>query len=366
MDKYVPKTIIIEIIIPFILVAIIFSNFTKNLFLSPIRFSQNSLLDMRLAFVSCFFPIKSGKIRHPISEYKLKASKIFQNFPKSLLLYIFTTSEGNKILEEAKYINNSKQSAFYNIKIITKYQSVFEIPEILKYKREYEEISEIMNREPLYKHNKRNISLEIGSIWNSKLIFLREVINQYNIYAKLIFWIDIGIFKNDEYFHKNQSLIWPSIERIEKIFSFQIDLNSLNIEYTQKMLFWVFPKKIQYKNSLEKINLSDYDVFIHAAFFGGPRQVFLNFLNEYWKIHDTLIKQKQFVLREEFIFAAYVVLNKEKAFFINMGGSKCYIFHSSIGFISKFNLCNYKNKLLLYAKKGKILYPVYYSLDSWL
>ena len=170
------------------------------------------------------------------------------------------------------------------IKFIIKYQSVYDIPQIAKYKRQYEIISDIMIHSEFYKKRKINISAEIGSIWNSKIIFLKEIIENQDIKTKFIFWIDIGIIKTDEYFHKNDFFIWPSIERIEKIYQ--------NKKYKDRMLFWAYPAKVKLAKSLDDAVLTNYDFFIHAAFFGGPINCFEKFIFEYWNIHDFLIKKK--------------------------------------------------------------------------
>lgn len=68
----------------------------------------------------------------------------------------------------------------------------------------------------------------------------------------------------------------------------------------------------------------------------------ISFLNEYWKIHDFLVERNQFILREELVFGAYIALNKNDVFMINMQNSRCNEYHTCVGFITKYNLFKLK------------------------
>lgn len=331
------------------------------LFIAKSSLNSNNQKDFEseseYAFVSCFFPIKKGKIRHTILDYQIKASRLLNSFSNTLPLFIYTTTEGKSMLEKAKKLNSSLPIT-PNVKFITNYQSVYDIPRISQYKKQYEDISKTMVRYFKRKGRRKNISAEIGAIWNSKIVFLNEIIEKYETTFKFVFWIDIGIIKTDEYFHKNETFIWPSVERIKKIF--QKD------KFKQRMLFWICPGNVKNAKSLDEINLKNYDVFIHAAFFGGSLKSFKKFIPEYWKIHDNLIKKKQFVLREEMVMSAYAVLNINDVFLFNMKASKCYFYHSCVGFISKYNLCKYPNNVItLVPKKINMLFSNE-SLGDWL
>ena len=82
---------------------------------------QNS----KYVFVSCFYPIKQGVMRHPINVYKERACRLFNTFNKDIPLYIFTTDEGKIILQSSKIANGQIIPLTPNIKFITKYQSIF-------------------------------------------------------------------------------------------------------------------------------------------------------------------------------------------------------------------------------------------------
>lgn len=141
-------------------------------------------------------------------------SKLFNVFNKSLPLFIFTNNEGRQILESSRIVDNRTIPFESNIKMIIKYNSVFDIPKIAERRAEYEEIGEIMQKSCNY-----NVSSEIGGIWNAKIIFLQEVIENYSSDSKLFFWVDIGIFKTEEMARKIVPNEWPCVRRIEKIFS---------------------------------------------------------------------------------------------------------------------------------------------------
>lgn len=68
----------------------------------------------------------------------------------------------------------------------------------------------------------------------------------------------------------------------------------------------------------------------------------ISFPNEYWKIHDFLVERNQFILREELVFGAYIALNKNDVFMINMQNSRCNEYHTCVGFITKYNLFKLK------------------------
>ena len=322
-------------------------------------------INNKYAFVSCFYPIKTGVMRHSIEEYKNRISRLFNSFSKNLLLFIFTTNEGKEILQSSRIINGQNVPISSNIELITKYQSIFEIPQISKRKEQYREIAKIMETKSQY-----NISLEIGAIWTSKLVFLQEVIENYSKESKLFFWIDIGAIKTDELLNRIIDSEWPSTKRMDKILTFENnDQNQHNFSekvYTNKVAFWGVVRPFLRPKSLDDVNLEAYELFIGAAFFGGARKTLISFLNEYWRIQDFLIKKKQFVLREEFMFAAYIALNKNDVFMIDLMKQKCSKYESFIGFISKSNICKFDNSVYLFAtRKGKLI-PVPKSLGDWL
>ena len=66
------------------------------------------------------------------------------------------------------------------------------------------------------------------------------------------------------------------------------------------------------------------------------------------------------------VMSAYAVLNTDKVFLISMSGSKCFLYHSCAGFISKYNICRFKNSIFLLVPKRRYLFPFYESLGTWL
>lgn len=338
-----------------------------NIFLenSSINFDYaNKQYNNKITFVSCFFPLKSGIIRHSIKYYKKKMSRLFNLFSENIKLFIFTSNEGKEILQNSR-LNEKNQSIplSSNIKFITKYQTVFDIPRISKYQNQYEIVAKIMQKAVPY-----NISAEIGAIWNSKLVFIQEVIENYSKSSIFFFWIDIAIVKTDEYFHMQIPLEWPSSERIEKIFSFEVDQKNTSSEkvYTNKILFWGELKSIKKPESINNIDISKYECFVRAGFFGGTRKKMISFMSEYWKIHDFFLEKKQFVLREEFILGAFLALNKNDVFMIDKFSSKCLYLQSCVGFIAKYNLCKFNNFVHVFkTNRGKYI-PIKKDLGDWI
>lgn len=311
-----------------------------------------------MVFVSCFFPVTTGKLRHPISVYHQRAQWFFNSYLSTTPLYIFTTHDGLTLLKNATVTSKNNQSNpnYKNIHFITKYQDVFDIPKIAQHKQQYEEIAVQMIKTECYV-----VNAQFGAIWNAKIIFFQEVIEQYEPNADFVFWVDIGVIKSDEFFKKKEPFMWPNRKRILRIFSTE---NNTTSGLLQRMLFFAENKCTRNPRNLDEMNIRNFGSFITACFFGGPVEAAKFFIANYWKIHDTVIVKKQYVLREEMIMGAYSVLNKDKVFFINMKGSKCNMWHSVIGFISTYNLCQYSNEVLYYNNTTACTYPV--PLNHWI
>lgn len=318
-------------------------------------------------FVSAFFPIKEGVMRHPLWHYKKRANLLFDVFSPHETLYVFTPIEGkNFLLSEGNtsdILNDKKDVKIRtlkpNIKFITKYQSAYDISKIAKYKKSYEQIAELMNITEKYP-----VSAEIGAIWNSKLVIIEEVINNYEPTADLIFWVDIGLIKTDDFFKNNISFIWPSTKRIEKIFTFKNSIGEIKLR--ERIIFTNKKNCFKYNGGSPKaININKIE-FVLAGFFGGERQTFKSFLKDYWVYHDLYLKRKQYVLREEKVISAYSIFNQDKVFFIHLRKCDCYIILSSLAFTSQYNLCNCTNSVyqLNVSKTRVCIYPI--NLDSWL
>lgn len=322
-------------------------------------------------FVSCFFPITDGPIRNQPYVYKNRANLLFDYFSQQEQLYVYTPEKGKdylllKDIKDYTSILDNNTSTLYrsvtpNIHFITTYQNVFEISQIAKYKPQYEKIANDMR---LSQYSP--ISAEIGAIWNSKIFFLQEIMEKYENSTDMIFWIDIGLFDSGEYLLKNEQLLFPSSQRIEKIF-----LDGPTVadkpKLKEKMLFSIFPICIRnYPRSLRHVNLNKINNFIMAGFFGGPVVAAKQFIQEYWNYHDYFIKKNFHVLSEEKIMGAYCMLNKDKVFFINLRESQCNSQSSSIGFISHTNLCNFNNAVhTLIPTKSKTCTGAT-LLNSWL
>lgn len=248
-----------------------------------------------------------------------------------------------------------------NIHFVTTYQSVFDIPQISKYKNQYEAIAKDMKLNQYY-----SISAEIGSIWNSKMVFLQETLETYEQNADMIFWIDIGLFNSAEYLLKKEQLVFPSSQRIEKIFTWNSNTTD-KPELVEKMLFSIFLLCIRnYPRNLGHVNINKINSFIMAGFFGEPVSAVKQFLPVYWNYHDYFIKKNIHVSSEEKILGAYCMLNRDKVFFLNLKESQCNAYSSSIGFISHYNLCGFYNALRTLVPGRKTCTQATYPLNSWL
>lgn len=321
-------------------------------------------------FVSCFFPITNGTIINSLDVYKSRANFLFDYFSQQEELYIFTPEKGKEYLllknsndysPALKNKNLSYRQITPNIHFITTYQSVFDIPKIAKYKAKYESIANDMKQS-----YDSPISAEIGAIRNSKIVFLQEVIEKYEPKADMVFWIAIDLFNSAEYLIKKDKLLFPSSQRIEKIFS-DGKVDNEKPKLVEKMIFSIFPICIRnYPRSLKDVNINKINTFIIAGFFGGPIEVVKQFLTEYWNYHDYLMKKNFYVLIEEKVMAAYCMLNRDKVFFINLRESQCNAYSSSIGFISHTNLCQFKNALHTLISSRSKTCTGGKSLNSWL
>ena len=318
-----------------------FSEDLFNFFLNPKYY--------KMVFVSCFFPVTTGKLRHPISVYYQRAQLFFNSYFSITPLYIFTTNNGLAFLNNASSHNRKSNPNYKNIHFMTKYQDVYDIPKIAQYKQQYEDIAEIMMKTERYV-----VNAKLGAIWNAKMVFMQEIIEQYETNTDLVFWVDIGIVQSDDFFRKKKPFIWPINDRISRVFSAEDNPSN---GLVQRMVFFADKKCISNPSNLDEINLPDFENFIGACFFGGPIDALKHFLAEYWRIHDILMARKQYVLREELVMAAYCVLNKDRVFFINRKGSKCNKWFSVVAFISAYNLCQFSNEVM-YLGPTACTYPV--------
>ncbi|OHS93908.1 hypothetical protein TRFO_39952 [Tritrichomonas foetus] len=272
-------------------------------------------------FVSCYFPVTVGPMRHPLYVYFQRVQLLLNTFMGEL--FLFTTNEGKEIIGL-----NSNFSEHPNIHVITKYQTVKELPKIRKNWPKYLRIEKEMLQSETY-----NVSAEIGAIWNSKLLFLEMILKKTK--AKYIHWIDIGIMKNDEM----GNLTWPSTRRLAKLF-----------EHNENRVLFSLSGYVDfnYISDLDETYIKNYE-FVVASYFGGTLKAMNDFLETYWKLHDKFL-QEQFVLREEYIISTFCVYFPEKCIFIKTYESNCYMWHSAVSFISYFNTCNHSNALYTIIK----------------
>lgn len=304
--------------------------FSSKSFCGQTKFEMNLSPSLpKFCFVSSFFPIVNGTMRHSVEEYRERTNRLLNHF-RDNVLYIFTNDKGFALLDL-----NRTNKKFSNIKILKVLPSIYHIPKIKKFKRQYDFIAEKMRLTEQYV-----VSSEIGANWNSKFFFLEHIIKYAQPTFPLIFWIDIGILKKTDIFQQKLPFIFPYNLRISKIFGYP------NHPYLQKLIFVSRLNFAKIKISNNYLDLSSAEYLIAAGFFGGPKNLMIDLIHQYWKIHDLLIAQKQYVLREEFILAVFCIQNKNSVFFINFAKPGiCYIWHSFVTFFSKYNICSLPNSV---------------------
>lgn len=184
--------------------------------------------------------------------------------------------------------------------------------------------------------------------------------------ADFYFWADIRMVKTEYFFHQSEPFIWPDLDRILKIFSYR-DTKTNETKIYQKVLIGVEGGARPFLPPLEKLKYPIKYFRVLAGFFGGPIDILKFFISEYWKIHDTLIARNQFVLREEFQMAAFSIYHKNKTFLIYLRDSKCDLWESAVGFVAKYNVCQFNNQVLHFSEKNDSSYgrPAGVFLDSW-
>lgn len=328
-----------------------FPVFKSIMFLHIIPKSQNTPKQnlSSICFISSFFPITSGILRHPISHYANSAKLLFSSFLPSIPLFVFTPNEGFESLRPSL----PKESK--NIHFITKYQNVFAIPQIAKYKEQYEFVNSLKNQT-------YPVSAEIGAIWNSKLVLIPEVYEQIYPYADFYFWIDIGIIKNTQFFQFSKPFVIPDVHRILKIFSYW-DRSSKQTHIYQKLLIGLRKGK-PFPIARNRIRFPFIRFKVLAGLFGGPVNIFKSLIPKYWQLHDYLLKKNQFVLREEFVLAALFLLTRGSVMLIPLSESNCSYFQAAAAFIASDNICHFTNRVFHINKFPRSSFVIK-KLDSW-
>lgn len=265
-------------------------------------------------FVSYYYPVLDGKQRHPLSVYQNNAQRFFKIIKLPTIVY--TQRKYLKILNITHIPKN--------FVINEKYDSPYGVCNMIRYKEKYIKIAKRMKKTEHY------IIRDIfAAIWNLKVCLLKEVLDNsdYNI----IHWLDIGIFKNDDYI--GHSLHDTSrIDRVYQRIGDKIFFGSLYpIRNFEIQPIWHYTIKRH--------------EFFTGGYFCGSRNAIINFHNEFFKIHDFFVKRLQYVCREEYLYSTYCIYNPKNCSFIHMYGNKCYAWTSAVGFIFASNPCNHSSSV---------------------
>ncbi|OHS95283.1 hypothetical protein TRFO_38622 [Tritrichomonas foetus] len=335
-------------------------------------------------FVSVFFPLNETIIRHPIHEYQMRVSYLFKFFKHPLL--IFTTEKGKEILLENH--TNIPENFIFSLK----FQSPLDFPRI---KNNFEKYTYIANL-PHYKSSENYaFSGMIGAIWNSKICLLEYVLRNDEFKdTKFIHWLDIGMIKSDEYSnitinqnaqnhennenenhqkenHENKNKVNKNDENLNSTFTFP------NVKRLNK-IFSLFPNKMLYSLNVINPNMNFYGndkldnvdtiqrySFIIASYFGGPRDSVRDFVKDYYEIHDILIQNNLFVIREEYVMGVMAYFHPEKCMFLNTKHSNCEKWHSAVGFLANRNICGFENAIFTLEKTQRVIYTKINMLSEW-
>lgn len=164
---------------------------------------------MNITFATCWYNLKS---KFNINVYKKWMSNFLDNV-NNFNLVIYTNKDSKDFLESIVNKNNK------NIKIIIK---------------EYEEFETWKMREIWIKNHEKNDSLnhksnwnidwKLNMLWNEKINFVKDVIENKIFDTEWYGWCDIGYFRGGNNLNPEQIRQWPNKQKVE-------ELNKIKIYY---------------------------------------------------------------------------------------------------------------------------------------
>lgn len=240
----------------------------------------------KILFITAYFPIKESK--HSNVEYKKWTKNFFDSVNNSVVVYLpksilqsfiesnefaqknfsyYIMDDENNI--EKVFINNEKR-----IFLLTKYESVSELPPIRNYSIDFDTWQHKIDPE------KHIYSPELYKLYNSKVWFLNNIAKR-NFFPDdiLFFWIDIGTRRQKKSFG-----IWPCQKMVEKRFG-----------NTNKIFFISVLKP----------------VYIAGGYMGCYKRMCAMFSKYYYESMSLLIKTKKFAGKEQNILTDLVQKNIE-------------------------------------------------------
>lgn len=221
---------------------------------------------MSVTIVSCYYKIKSKRSHDHYDNY---INKLFNNINKNINYILFTNKDS-----EEYFLTKTK--LLFNIKIIIK--EFNEIPLLNQYKNIWNNQYQM----DLQKNTGRGIECYI--LWNSKLNFIKESIENNYFNSTKFIWMDIGMIRNTDYI--NSLINFPQF-------------NNISDEKIDIVLLKKFTNLTQ-KYFQDEIHFS-------GAMYGGSINSFNNFINLYYKkFHEYVINNKFIGCDQQIISSVYL------------------------------------------------------------
>ncbi|KAH0791583.1 hypothetical protein GPJ56_004505 [Histomonas meleagridis] len=293
--------------------------------------------EKKIAFVSSYYYFSGKKQRNPLSVYQDCFRYLVGNLTDDVDFYFYTNNESYHILQPP-----TKANLYVNFT----YESPYDICNLRRYEKDYDYIASI--HKPGYL-----LTGFLGAVWNSKICLLDDI-RRKGIY-KYLFWVDAGLVKKSNY-------SWaqiPAIERVDYLFS-----KHKKLLFTLRPRSRVLIRPVKYI-PMEKLYITPFDVVI-ANFFGGPVETIEYTMDLFFKYHDFYLKQKQNILREEFIYSALLLYHPDKYMGIHSITKKCWYPGPGIFLISNNNRCRFPNALHTIGVRNHMFVLIAEKLDYWM
>lgn len=223
---------------------------------------------MSTTIVSCYYRIKS---KRPHKHYDIYINNLFNNLNPKCQMVIFTSEDLLDYLKTKTNLNN-------NIKIIVK--NFLELPLYIKYLN----IWEYQYSLDMQKYTGRGIECYV--IWNSKLLFIDEVIDLNPFNSDKFIWMDIGIVRNNDYVN-----ILNKLPVYENISSEKIDIALLN----------------NFSNLSQKFFQDE--IHFSGAMYGGGIEPLKKMISLYYNKFDEYILNNKFIGCDQQILSSIYLEN---------------------------------------------------------
>lgn len=223
---------------------------------------------MTLSIVSCYYKIKSKRSHTNYDNY---INNLFNNINKNVNFVLFTSKD----LEEYFLI---KTKTLRNIKIIIK-----EFNEIELF-NQYKDIWDNQYKMDLQKNTGRGIECYV--LWNSKLNFIKETIQLNYFNSDKFIWMDIGMIRNNDYIkYLSNFPIYENVSNDEIDIILLRNFNNLNQKYFQD------------------------EIHFSGAMYGAHKDIFIKFINLYYKKFDEYIDNNRFIGCDQQIISSVYLEN---------------------------------------------------------